>query len=610
MSAWFASPWGLLGLLAVPAILAIHLYHRRYPRLEVAGLHLWSADAETRSAGRRRERLPITATLLLELLLALILGLLLAHPRIASATTGVHLVVVLDSSASMSAGAPGKPSFRDAAIAELRNRAEQAGRGSLATLILSGPRPELLAGPAVPWDEALAALTKWQPQRPVHDFRPAWDLAVQLDEDAGLLFLTDHRPAVAVPASMEVVAVGQPVQNLAISAARWALGPAGGDGELFLRVASYSPVALSPELTITSGDRELLRQTVTVPASGSTPLKIALPGGTGQVEVKLNAASDALPLDSQVVLIEPVRRPLTVAQLLPEDYPGRGAVADMLSGLDDVQPGAVDQAHLIIAPASGEPPLNPETWWLGLGPVQLEEAARKQSRDLLGPYILEKSHPLLEEVVLGGVVWGGAQSPQRSLRPLISAGNLPLLGELEESGGTAWLLNIDLSRSNLTESPDWPILLSNLLRLRRDSLPGLRRFNYRMNETIRFRMPVASTDGRPLDGEQLELVRGKQRRQLAPGRFIELPPLDDAGVYVLEGRVKDGGTAVAGRLAANFFDAAESDLQGLNSSSIPVDSTATETRIDSSYTWAAVLGLAAVLLLAFSDWFVLRRSPA
>ena len=70
----FANPWGLLALTALPVIAAIHLFHRRYPRLEVSGLHLWGVAQMTHTPGRRRERLPITASLILELLAALVLA--------------------------------------------------------------------------------------------------------------------------------------------------------------------------------------------------------------------------------------------------------------------------------------------------------------------------------------------------------------------------------------------------------------------------------------------------------------------------------------------------------------------------------------------------------
>ncbi|MDQ3329288.1 MAG: BatA domain-containing protein, partial [Planctomycetota bacterium] len=88
----FANPWGLLALLAVPAILAIHLYRRRFPRLVVAGAFLWAGETEVRDAGRTRDRLPITATLLLELLAAILLALVLSQPRFGASGRVAHLV--------------------------------------------------------------------------------------------------------------------------------------------------------------------------------------------------------------------------------------------------------------------------------------------------------------------------------------------------------------------------------------------------------------------------------------------------------------------------------------------------------------------------------------
>ena len=105
---YFANPWGLLGLLALPAIVVIHLYHRRYPPLFVAGLHLWGIETHTTTAGRTRERLPITPSLICELLAALVLSLVLADPRWGNVGKVVHLVVVLDNSASMSSRPPSR----------------------------------------------------------------------------------------------------------------------------------------------------------------------------------------------------------------------------------------------------------------------------------------------------------------------------------------------------------------------------------------------------------------------------------------------------------------------------------------------------------------------
>jgi hypothetical protein len=48
----FAAPLGLLALLAIPAIVAIHLFRRRFPVRPVAGLFLWQIGRQTPEAGR------------------------------------------------------------------------------------------------------------------------------------------------------------------------------------------------------------------------------------------------------------------------------------------------------------------------------------------------------------------------------------------------------------------------------------------------------------------------------------------------------------------------------------------------------------------------------
>ena len=91
----FANPWGLMALAALPAIAAIHLFHRRYPRFEVSGLHLWGVAQMTHTPGRRRERLPITATLILELLAALVLALALARALALTPALALSLALTL-----------------------------------------------------------------------------------------------------------------------------------------------------------------------------------------------------------------------------------------------------------------------------------------------------------------------------------------------------------------------------------------------------------------------------------------------------------------------------------------------------------------------------------
>ena len=89
-------------------------------------------------------------------------------------------------------------------------------------------------------------------------------------------------------------------------------------------------------------------------------------------------------------------------------------------------------------------------------------------------------------------MWTGA-GPLASgvVHPLASAGDQVLIGEIAGAArraDAAFLFNLDLDRTNLIRSPDWPILVSNFVEMRRQALPGPERWNYRVGEWVRVRL--------------------------------------------------------------------------------------------------------------------------
>ncbi|MEM7582312.1 MAG: BatA domain-containing protein [Acidobacteriota bacterium] len=52
----FAWPWAFVGLLALPALVAIYWLRQRSRRLVVSSLMLWRDQLPSRASGRRRER--------------------------------------------------------------------------------------------------------------------------------------------------------------------------------------------------------------------------------------------------------------------------------------------------------------------------------------------------------------------------------------------------------------------------------------------------------------------------------------------------------------------------------------------------------------------------
>jgi hypothetical protein len=605
---YFANPLGLLALLALPAIVVIHMYHRRFEPLYVAGAHLWGAITETQAPGRKRQRLPFTASLLLELLAALLIALLLSQPRFGEFDRVEHVVVVLDNSASMQAAPAGDPSFREAVLSDLQSRAEALGRNSRYTVILTGRRPVMLAGPAIQWSDVLPRLAEWKPAATAHDFELAWDLASQLAADSGrVVFYTDSLPPddEPTPRNMELVSIGRPTQNVAITDARWTFDPAQSTGRVFLRVANLGRQTAECEVSGRTAQSDVFRRSLSLPAGSEVPLETEVPGGLGRLTVEAQAVGDGLSVDNTVTLIEPSVRMLTLAITLPTEDFAYDALQRVLRTMPGVQFGDAASAQLVFSPGGVLPESRPALWWFGVGPLDPSDAARQAAKDLAGPFLLEKRNPLLDGVALDGVIWGGVQSIAGSITPIISAANSLLLGRLNGTQATAYVCNIDLERSNLTESPDWPILIQNLIELRRSALPGLRRWNYRLNEDIQFRLFEGNADPAGESSAELTLVHGNSSRPLARTSVVELPPLDDTGVYELR-----DGERVIGQFAVNFHDPQESDLTDLSAGIRPPaePQTATGFEIDNRYSWVWLLGIVLVLVVVLLDWRVLKRS--
>jgi hypothetical protein len=547
-----ANPIGLLALLAIPTIIGIHLFRRRLPVRLVAGLFLWQIARQTPEGGGRITKLPITTSLILECLAALALALILAGARLSSAGVSEHLVVLLDDSASMAAVNARGVSARDRAVRRVLDEVERLGAGSRLTLVLSGERPSVLLGPAALSIEAKAALDKWKPEAPNHSLALGIRLARELaGGDATLMVLSDLPPDARGEGDVALavwVSVGEAVANVGITAAERTLSPDDGRGTVSLAVGNYSGAATRRRVTVSAADKEVLSRDVDIPA-GMSSLSLPLPAGLPPVRVALSA--DSLLRDNEVVLAEPRPRTVGVENRL-RDGRGREALQRALDSVSGVTRSA--SAHLVFVEANEfARPAPAGVWRAGFGRPPQDWIAAGEAADFAGPFLVEKRHPLLLGVTLGGVVWAGAAPLAADvMRPIVSAGDRSLLGLVARaSAGTdpAVLFNVDLDRTNLIRAPDWPILISNLVELRRQSLAGPQRWNYRVGEWVRVR----------LEHEPKGPVRfrcGGVERTLPAGRQIEfIAPSPGGRLEILDGE------AVLFELGVNFLDDSESDLR-------------------------------------------------
>jgi len=548
----FTSPLGLLALVAVPAIVAIHLFRRRFPVRRVAGLFLWQIGRQTPEGGGRIAKLPITRSLILECLAALALALMLAGARLSSDAVSRHLVVMLDDSASMSAVDARGESARDRAERRVVAEVDRLGKGGRVTLVRSGERPSVLLGPAARAAEARSALDAWKPDAPNHSLALGIRLARELAGRTGtLMIVSDLPPRLRGEAEVEGAlwaSVGEPLPNVAITAADRSVAPDRARGTISLTLRNYSDRSARERVTMSAGGKDVLSRDLDVPP-GVSSLTFPLPPGLPPVHVALSA--DALSRDNDAILVEPRSRIVGVENHL-RDGRGRQALVKALDALSGVTPAA--SGHLAFADAADlDRPSSPGVWRVGFGRPPSAWLAPGKPKDYIGPFVLEKRHPLLQGMTLGGVVWPGAMPlAPGAVRPVASAGDQVLVGMAPLTNARtepAILVNLDLDRTNLIRSPDWPIMISNLVEMRRQGLPGPERWNYRIGEWVRVRL------GRDPKGA-LRLRCGTVERTLPPGRQLEfIAPSPGGLLQILE------GDAVLFELGVNFLDESESDLR-------------------------------------------------
>jgi hypothetical protein len=578
----FTAPLGLLALLAVPAVVLLHLFRRRLHERRVAAVHLFVGDRLVVDAGRTRTRLWHTPSLWLECLAALVLAAWLAGLSFGGARAR-HVVFVLDDSASMQAGG------RDRAAAAVRASAQALAAADRMTLLCTGPRPAVLAGPVTP-AAAVAALATWQPVQRRHDPGPALELARELaGGDGEIRFCTDTPPTAAWP-GITVAAFGTPAANCALLTAQRVPRADGGE-ELQVRIGGFGAVAAT-ELSVTVDDRALAASAVTL-VDGIADVAVPLPAGAGTV--RLDLRRDALPVDDTAWLLPAPERTVAVCDLLPAELGQQLELARVLAAIGGVR-GEPDPraAELVLTVAPGA--LRP-----GQTEVVLATDANGARDAWRGPFVVDRLHPWLAGVALHGVVW----CARRQALPgqvLVAAGAQALLSEeVPDSGRRLWL-NLDAGAGNLVRAPDWPVLWANVVERARLEAPGLAHSDVLLGEEVQYRRPQRAGVA---DADLVVEAPDGARSPVRGGRLLGFVPTQ-AGVH----RLLDAGGAAVARVAARFCDPAESDLRELGSGTWPPavarprgDAAGGVRDGDVERRWLALLLLA--LLLA--DWWWLGR---
>jgi hypothetical protein len=224
----------------------------------------------------------------------------------------------------------------------------------------------------------------------------------------------------------------------------------------------------------------------------------------GAPALRARLGDDALGVDNEVVLLPQTERPVRV-ELRVQNDALRPLVEKAIASARGVLLTA-DRPELILTDQAEGEVAGSEAWVMRI-------VADRDAQGYLGPFVVDHAHPLAEGLALGGVVWGAGKPAALGGRPVITAGNIPLLVDVDRGEGRHDLrLRLRPDLSTLHETPNWPILIWNLIHWRAASSPGLRLTNLRLgaDATLAVEPGTAAIEVAEPDGKTRRLpVRGK-----------------------------------------------------------------------------------------------------
>jgi hypothetical protein len=592
MLPFLTHPLALAALaVGVPALVAIYWLRNRFRRRVVSSLMLWVDAREARAGGTRLHRLQTPLLFLLELAAILLLVFAAADPQV-RATQGTRpLVVVLDDSFSMRAG--GEDSPRGRALVALREELRARPPYSI-RFVLAGERPQVLGEPVKTLREAERLLAGWTCGAPTSRLEQALTLAADVGgELALLLVVTDRAPAEGTVAERGRLcwwAFGKPLANVAfVNAARTAREE--GERCLF-EIANFADEESRTQLRIETADGGSIQRAELRLAPGETR-RIVLPLKPGTPAVRAVLGDDALAIDNEVILQPAPRRALRV-QLAVGD---RGLRAPLEKAIRAARFATVTgrRPHLIFTDGTADPDAGEEAW-----PVFL--VRENDALAYTGPFVMDRAHPLTDGLSLRGVIWAAGKGQALEGAPVIMAGNVPLLsvretlpveGEERTEGRQEARLRLRPDLSTLTQAPDWPALVWNLLAWRAAALPGLDRSNVRLGER------VALTFATPVEKVRVAVPGRPPRDVPVKGKRLTLRA-DEPGTY----EILDGAQRYA--FSANVQHPDESDLRGCVGGQWGEWLDETTLRLEyRSVAWLLLLLALGVLAL---HWFLVARA--
>jgi hypothetical protein len=564
----FTTPLALLGLLFIPAVVAMYLLKLRRDETIVPSTLLWSrlvADVEANAPWQRLRR---SLLLLLQLLLVAVLAMLAARPFLERpAGLARDVVLVIDTSASMAATdvAPNRlEAAKTAALDALRD----LPTGGKVSLIAADRSARIVVNETTDLGRVRQALGDIAVTSSRGDLGDALELAGKLaarSGDAQILVATDGAlaatPTASIPARITVLPVGRDRKNQAIVALAVRTAPSAVTRSVFVSVANLDLESSGRRLEVWGDGRRLeVRDLFLDPQARSDVVIDDVPGDVGALELRLvgadstvTAAPDQLAVDDHAWAIIPPDR----TRLILVVGPGDPYLETALSYLPNVELYGVtaDEYGPTTERTDGRP------WDLvifeGTLPATLPRTAvlaiAPEGSSPLGEVVgtlkdpgigsLEPDEPILRYVDLSTTHIAEARKltlPDWARTVIPGPGGAPLLYSGSRAGLPTAVLAFEPRRSDLPLQVAFPILIANLTGelLGGSSAPTEA---VQPGSPVSLVIPVGASGlavTRP-DGSVVELVPGT-----ADATAVTFSATDLTGVYVATPRLAAGASPV------------------------------------------------------------------
>jgi len=526
----FGNPLGLLSLLAIPAIFAIHFLQRKSITLPVSTLFLLERTQREATSGRRFERLIPSVPLWMQILAVLLLAWLLSEPRFKKENSVQRVAIVVDASASMTV-------FKKESIAALKEMIPKLQGSATAmelTLIPSTPGEDrLYAGSST--EQLLAALEGYTPNGGLTD--PSYSLRLArsiVSKDGIVIFLTDT-PTEALPYDSQLVSVGRPLGNVGFTGISFAEKEGALTWQAIIRNYGDEPTKRTWSLKTKTSATE--PREFEIGAKSFVTIQAAFPEGSEEVCIALSP--DDFTLDDTMPVIAP--RPKALELYTATSAAFRDLTDKLLRSLASTRPSN-DAAGSDLAITSYDP-LNPSL--PNSNAILFVEDPTSAGKYLKGG-ILAEAHPLMD-----GINWQPLlvretlQLPRKpSDRVLLWQEKRPLIFLRENGDDLILCFNFDLRLSNATQQPAFIVLLHRFAETIRSEKIAYQALNLETSQPIR----IATAPGLTLNVAASD-VSGKNMSAPPSGRAPSLPgflsitqgetPLLQAAIHFADTREAD-----------------------------------------------------------------------